>query len=1138
MRFSDPLGLVECELPLGWAYDPWRSGLFQIEFAWWQKPEGQRLGLQPLPSLAPADAADHEWYGELNRVLACQGMALRTAMRFARRLVALGELSDRQSRSYHRSVYVRGDAFDLQIVLAQSGSAQPRLDGDTVTLSEEVKRLLLSLVLSSEPMGTWTTTEQAVMDARNASAAAFASGDLALAGEAADAAAEGARRLILRDLGAARPASSIRAAIWFAKALLSRWRARGDEQWLPRKAEWMARRALRSLETLERDAEIEGIRSELGECLGEAARQDHRMLLGDTPQGPRAELGPDWALLERLTDRSTWAAKRADAAAEAHDCPRARAAVEEAVGELLTCLAAPYALADDEVIAPLKRAGLRTEEDIARVVHVLSRRRTLSPLLGRLRSLEQMCIGAVDAAGEVEATGLQVTVSRELVDTGAVVATGGGTIGLALDSGPARLIEALTHHAYALLTVGDEPSLAAGRVALAEAEQLLDACDRPEHRAEWCLAAAKFAWVVGDKAQTAELATRGLGIVGAHAPVTDTERQFGELLALAQGRTVPPQDDAGRGPASDEVSHLRRALEFRNRAGVLVNDDRPEDALALVRAGLVEALHASPFSEYVPNLLHVAALCFRKQRTPLGWVGWYMSASAALDVIDARRGRAWGAAVKRGIDESILGESVRNELIEGYIDLGDAEGAVAAADRVRAQVLEQDLVARGEGGGAKGPVSWEPAPALGDPDAASAVIEAASYVTKQARNVLPDCPLEFGDISETVADLGIPALWLQPLRQQMALLLVLPDRRAFLRLSPVPLVEQRQALDIMLSKSPERLSEGAGTSGAAAAEVADPTRGPERLLWRALLEPYVDDLLVDAKRLVVIPFREFSLVPFNLLKDSTGRMLVDRLTIALAPSAATLRRLRSRGEWTRPFPSRAYLVGDPTLTGPLARRFCPLPGALEEAVALARLLRSIGTAEGSVVLRPGDEATEASYRTEAPGSDLVHLACHASIEENPSSSFLALAASRPHDGRLVADEIPDVPLQDALVFLSGCETGRGRPTADGVVGLARAFLEAGARAVVFSLWRVDDQVVPIIARHFYRLMFDTEARLDAAAALSEAMRLARVDMDRGGLRGRDTAPLGSTPSEWGAFTIVGDPWSVRFLPDAKPRRLS
>jgi CHAT domain-containing protein len=200
-----------------------------------------------------------------------------------------------------------------------------------------------------------------------------------------------------------------------------------------------------------------------------------------------------------------------------------------------------------------------------------------------------------------------------------------------------------------------------------------------------------------------------------------------------------------------------------------------------------------------------------------------------------------------------------------------------------------------------------------------------------------------------------------------------------------------------------------------------------------------------------------------------------------------------------------------------------LPGASAEAVEVARLLAQAGIAQSAIASRLGAAATESAFRGDALDAGLIHLACHAAAREPAWQSALYLAPSATHDGLLLPHEIAQGQLANALVFLSACQTGLGRPTADGVIGLGRAFLQAGALAVLLSLWRVVDAAAVHLASTFYRgaLGIDTPA-VGCATALQQAMLGTRDALRAGAILTADGEKLDDHPAHWAPFTLVGE----------------
>lgn len=313
-------------------------------------------------------------------------------------------------------------------------------------------------------------------------------------------------------------------------------------------------------------------------------------------------------------------------------------------------------------------------------------------------------------------------------------------------------------------------------------------------------------------------------------------------------------------------------------------------------------------------------------------------------------------------------------------------------------------------------------------------------------------------------------------------------------------------------------------------------------LYVMLVEPW-EDRLEGAERLLISPDGPLRVLPFAALRDGDGRFLVERLPLHVVDSATLYARLIEGRDDFDAASARIVAFGDPVydarteeLDAPIfalrERGFdlAPLPGTRREVAVLDSLFTT------SVEVYVGSEATEERVKSLGSDIDILHFACHAVADrEIPSASALVLTQPAvpslgDDNGLLQAWEIlEDLRIDAELVTLSACETAIGKELgSEGIAGLTRAFLYAGARSIVASLWSVPDQPTAELMRVFY-------ANLARGVPKDESLRRAQLAMLRGGSAapGSPGRALGGlAPSEgatvpdpgfaWASMQLVGD----------------
>ncbi|HER34602.1 MAG TPA: CHAT domain-containing protein, partial [Halothiobacillaceae bacterium] len=224
----------------------------------------------------------------------------------------------------------------------------------------------------------------------------------------------------------------------------------------------------------------------------------------------------------------------------------------------------------------------------------------------------------------------------------------------------------------------------------------------------------------------------------------------------------------------------------------------------------------------------------------------------------------------------------------------------------------------------------------------------------------------------------------------------------------------------------------------------------------------------------------------------------DRFAVSYAVSATAFLRLQER----TPNGGAVLVFADPVLDQGNGEGMAVAMRAAQGAAARGVLTplpeaRSEGEAVGgSGVILVGDDATRAAFLDRAGGAAVLHIAAHAVVDgTSPEYSGIVLAGA---GGDMVTvDDLGSLALDADLVSLSGCKTAGGYvSTGDGVFGLTRAFLLAGARSVVSSWWDVEDAA----ARHFMELYY---AGLRGGQARDTALQQARNTMAAEGYPLRD-----------------------------------
>jgi CHAT domain-containing protein len=327
-------------------------------------------------------------------------------------------------------------------------------------------------------------------------------------------------------------------------------------------------------------------------------------------------------------------------------------------------------------------------------------------------------------------------------------------------------------------------------------------------------------------------------------------------------------------------------------------------------------------------------------------------------------------------------------------------------------------------------------------------------------------------------------------------------------------------------------------------------------LSQMVLGPISSEL--GAERLVIVADGALQYVPFAALSVARGEsaggprnklqltverpLILDHEIVSL-PSASALAIQRQGLRDRKPAPNAVAVIADPVFSASDERLGVrSKTGAAKrvqgEGSANTRIIEHLADQSGLSIRRLKFTRQEADQilaeaprgknlravdfranRAMATGSELsnyryVHFATHGYLDsERPDLSAIILSLvdeeGKPADGFLRAHEIYNLDLPAELVVLSACETGLGREIkGEGLVGLTRGFMYAGARRVVVSLWNVNDKATAELMARFYQGML-REKKTPAAA-----LRSAQIEMSR--------QRQWQSPYYWSAFVLQGE----------------
>ena len=274
--------------------------------------------------------------------------------------------------------------------------------------------------------------------------------------------------------------------------------------------------------------------------------------------------------------------------------------------------------------------------------------------------------------------------------------------------------------------------------------------------------------------------------------------------------------------------------------------------------------------------------------------------------------------------------------------------------------------------------------------------------------------------------------------------------------------------------------------------------------YNVVIDPIRD--LLQGDEIVIVPQGPLCLAPYAAFMDLKSKYLCETFRIRLLPSLSSLRLIQDcPADWHSK--TGALLVGDPWVQEVTTLE--QLAWAEKEVQMIGKILHTVPLV--------GKQATKDEVLRRISSVALVHIAAHGEMETgeialapNTTRSSVNLAEE---DYLLTMKDVLKAQIRARLVVLSCCHSAQGEVKSEGVVGIARAFLGAGARAVLVSLWAIDDEATMEFMKVFYQQLVHGRC---ASEALNRAMKSMR-ESDRF-----------SAVKYWAPFVLIGDDVTLEF----------
>ena len=278
---------------------------------------------------------------------------------------------------------------------------------------------------------------------------------------------------------------------------------------------------------------------------------------------------------------------------------------------------------------------------------------------------------------------------------------------------------------------------------------------------------------------------------------------------------------------------------------------------------------------------------------------------------------------------------------------------------------------------------------------------------------------------------------------------------------------------------------------------------PLSALYSYVIAPILD--LIDGDELIIVPDGPLWLAPFAALLNPFSKYLYESFKVRIIPSLTSLKIIAHCPKFHSS--SGALVVGDPDMSEVTNSQgdqiLEQLPFARQEAQMIGQILNTAPLT--------GKLATKCEVLKQISSVAVIHIAAHGCME----TGEIALSPNPKRRSQIPAEEdyiltmsdVMSVKLRAKLVVLSCCYSGRGEIKAEGVVGIARAFMGAGARSVLVTLWAIDDEATLEFMKNFYHNLVEGRS---ASESVNHAMKFLKE------------SEKFSDVKYWAPFTFIGD----------------